>query len=153
MSGCYNSDIRVSYGWRLGMSNRLQREIEEILSKVEGVPPPAPRRRLKLRWGQRLHDLLRAVPTFLSHISVGQLMLTAIAIIIIAYVFRFGNPVLARYIIIAGIALFAASLLLSFRRSNTTYQKRWRGQLIDDRGPSLAERLRMWWLRRKPPYR
>lgn len=129
------------------MSDRLQREIEEILSKVEGIPPQArPRRHLNLRLGQRLHSLLQGLLERLSRVSVGQLMLASIAVILVAYLFRSVIPV-ANYLIMAGITLFLVSFVLSFRRPRIAYEKRWRGRVVDDREPSLADRLRLWWQR------
>lgn len=127
------------------MSERIDREIEEILRRLDSHPA---RRRRSLRWRLRsvVTSLWGAVASRVRGISLGQVMIGSFLIICVAYFFRYLNPQLMRWIIIAGLLLFFASFVLSLRRSNSpiSRERRWRGQRVDYDEPNLAERLRSW---------
>jgi multisubunit Na+/H+ antiporter MnhE subunit len=91
-------------------------------------------------------SLWGAVASRVRGISLGQVMIGSFLIICVAYFFRYLNPQLMRWIIIAGLLLFFASFVLSLRRSNSpiSRERRWRGQRVDYDEPNLAERLRSW---------
>lgn len=124
------------------MANRIQREIEDILSRLERFPP---KRTLRSRLRDAAKGLLRGPQSLLAslprpRLSVGQLMLLALAIIIVAWVFDLGP------IIFAGLALLLLAFILSLRRRTRPTEKLWRGQPMDLE-PSAGDRLRSWWER------
>lgn len=132
------------------MSDNIEREIEEILSRLEEfVPEEGVAHRMRRRssnWAANLH---RAIVSRLAGISLGQIMLASLVLVLAALLFGRVNPLLARWVIIAALILFFTSFVLSLRPSRAakggpTVEKRWRGQVMDLSEPSLAERLRAW---------
>ena len=140
------------------MPNRVEREIEEILTKLDA--PGGGRRPTRLRrsWRSRLtrrvgawRSRLPALPA----LNPGNLMLTGIVLILSGLILRMVSADLTRWVVILGLILFFSSFVLSFTRRGPTGVGRnetyWRGQRIprsELRGPSLASRLRTWWQRR-----
>jgi hypothetical protein len=116
--------------------SKLEQEIEEILERTGGPPPPA-RFRRPSRIGQTLQGWLDAALTAVSRINPGQLMLASILIMIGSWF------VLRRYetamlvVALIGFALFALAFVLSFikrRRGaepSSGSERYWRGQPID----------------------
>lgn len=130
------------------MADRLQREIDEIVSRMEGFPP-------KRRFWSRLRDaakgFLSRLKSFVAalprpRLSLGQLMLLGGALIIVAYVFGIGSPSVNRLLIGAGLALFFLAFILSLRRTARAPEKRWRGEPMELQA-SVGHRLRSWWER------
>jgi hypothetical protein len=141
------------------MPNRVEREIEEILSKLDGLPPPSrPPTRLRRTWRLRLGRVisgLRERLSGLSSINPGSMMLLGLGLILSALFLRMISADLTRWVVIAGLVLFFASFVLSFRRGGRSVtgdgDTYWRGQRISRstmRGPSLVDRIRGWWQRR-----
>lgn len=129
------------------MTDRLQREIDEILARLDSFPP---RRslwwRLRRRVGGVLGGLGRGLRGLrLPRLSMGQLLLLGIAVIVIAYLLEPGGANVARYVIVAGIVIFLAAFILSLRRQTRPPEKRWRGQPMELGGPDVGQRLRSWW--------
>jgi VIT1/CCC1 family predicted Fe2+/Mn2+ transporter len=131
------------------MAERLQREIDEILSHLEGFPPK-----------RSLRSRLRAIPTSFwrgltglvanlprPRFSVGQVLLLAGAIIVVAYVFDIGGGNITRMIIGAGLALFILAFVLSLRRQSRLPVKRWRGEIMELEEHGVGTRIRSWWER------
>jgi hypothetical protein len=119
------------------MSNKLERDIEEILAKVDRFPP---KRSLWSRVRSRLMGALESVGRPLAalprpRVSVGQILLLGIALIIIAYVFgdSLGGTSIVRGVVIAAIVLFIGAFIFSLRRQSASRipEKRWRGQTMD----------------------
>lgn len=127
------------------MSGRLQREIEEILSRYD---KSAPRRRRWRRWPRRprraLAESWGALAFRLRRLSLGQVMLLGILLLLIAFFFHSTTP----YTVYAGLALFFGAFLLSFRRGQARPEVRWRGHPMDLRQPGVGIRIRQWWQRR-----
>lgn len=122
------------------MSGKLQREIEEILSRSDKA---VPRRR---RWRRRLWRLRQPVAEGWSYLrlrrpSLSQVMLLGILLLVVAFFFRSTAP----YTAYAGLALFFGAFILSFRRSQAGPDLRWRGQSIDLSQPSVTARIRRRW--------
>lgn len=131
------------------MPDRLQREIDEILSKLEAFPPKQP---LSVRARRRLAQVLSSAGRWLAslplpRISLGQLMLISIAIILVGYIVGFGSGSITRFVIAAGLVGFIAAFILSLRRTSRPPEKRWRGQPMELQGPGVGDRLRSWWER------
>ena len=141
------------------MPNRIEREIEEILTKLdEFVPNERPTRRAKRRarglldgGGQRLRNLTRGL-------SGGHVLLGAAVLLLIAFVIRGSFPTIAQWATYIALAVFFGAIVFSIRpigRKRPTY---WRGQPVELRRrrahplrgprPSALMRLRMWWRRR-----
>jgi hypothetical protein len=127
------------------VSDNLEREVEEILRKLDNfVPEEGPLSRTRRRVGQAASDVFRAVVVRLSRISLGQVMLVSVILVAGGFFFGRGNPLLARWVIIGGLILFFTAFVLSLRGSGSREERRWRGQVIDLSEPSLADRLRAW---------
>jgi hypothetical protein len=119
------------------MSNKLERDIEEILAKIDRFPP---KRSLRSRLRGRLTGALEGVGRALAtvprpRVSVGQVLLLGIALIVIAYVFgdSLGGASIVRGVVIAAIILFIGAFIFSLRRQSASRipEKRWRGQTMD----------------------
>ncbi len=140
------------------MSDRLEREIEEIFDKIEDFPSPETRRararkRAVRRFGSASADRQRAVARQLGRISIGQVMLISFLMILGSFFFRrFFSPALMQYVLLAGVILFVSSLaIMFFNRGNPAVQQKWRGREVTYHPqPTLAERLRDWWRSRGP---
>ena len=137
-------------------SDRLEREINEILDKIEQFPTPERRRiralrRQLRRIGDAVSTRQRAVARELSRISLSQLILLSFLLILGSFFLsRAGGPV-GQWLLIAGVVLLVTSLgLMLFaggRRGGGTRQ--WRGRTISYESESLAHRLRRWFASRK----
>jgi uncharacterized membrane protein len=135
------------------MADDLEREIEEILDKLDQfVPEESAASRMRRRWGDRVYNLQRAVANRLSRISLGHLMVASLLLIIVAFALRW--TVFGRYALVAGLILLFSTIAVSFfTAQRPKREKRWRGHVVDLSGPNLAERLRNrlrgWWRRAK----
>jgi hypothetical protein len=129
--------------------DNLEHEVEEILRKLDKfVPEESPLTRSRRRVGQATSDLMNAVIARLSRISLGQVMLASLLLVVAAFLFGRGNPLLARWVIIGGGILFFTAFALSLRGGRRD-EKLWRGRVIDLSEPNLADRIRDWLRRRK----
>jgi hypothetical protein len=130
------------------MADQLQREIEEILSKLEEfIPEQKPASRIRKRWGGRLRAFGSKLGRLASHVSMGHLMIASLVLIFIAFAFR--SSAIGQYSMIAGLSLLGLTIVVSFianRRARS--QKVWRGQVIDLSGPSFFDRLQNWFKKR-----
>jgi VIT1/CCC1 family predicted Fe2+/Mn2+ transporter len=133
--------------------DNLEREVEEILRKLDNfVPEEGPLTRTRRRVGQAASDVFRAVLVRLSRVSLGQVMLVSAILVIGAFFFGRGSPLLARWVIIGGLILFFTAFILSVRGGGSRDERRWRGRVINLSEPGLADRLRAWlkrWNRRR----
>ncbi len=140
------------------MPNRVEREIEEILNKLETPGPGRQPVRLRRTWRSRVRRAtgrLRLPSSALPRLNAGSMMLWGIGLILGSLLIRMVVPELTRWVVIAGLVLFFSSFIISFLHKDTgsigssdTY---WRGQRFSRselRGPSTAARLRAWWRRR-----
>ena len=126
------------------MSTKLERDIEEVLEKIERFPP---KRSLRSRVRGAFAGVGRGVAGVpRPRVSVSQVLLLGIALIVIGYVFgdSLGGASLVRLFIIGAIVLFIGAFIFSLRRQSATRlpEKRWRGQPMDldeARGPGS------WW--------
>ena len=138
-------------------NDRLEREINEILDKIEQFPTPEKRRnravrRQLRRIGEAVSVRQQAVARELSRISLSQLVLLGFLLILGSFFLgRIGGPV-AQWLLVAGVVLLVASFgLMLFgggRRGGGT-TRRWRGRTIAYDSDSLALRLRRWFRSRK----
>lgn len=134
--------------------DRIQREIEDILNKLdEFVPEKRTSRRIQRRSSEAAAAFGRAVLGPIARISLSHVMLAALALIFIAF---FGMRVrlpFAFWVLIGGLILFGTAFALSFvSRGAPETEKRWRGRAVDYDEPSLGDRLRAWFKsKRRPP--
>lgn len=135
-------------------SNNLEREIEEILGKIEHFPeaPSRPRRgrRALRRFGSAVSERQRSLMRVMSRISISQVMLVAFLMILGSFIILRRNPMLMNWVMWAGVILFISSFaIMMFGRRNGgggTVETRWRGQTVRyQSGPTLGQRLRRWW--------
>ncbi len=136
--------------------DKLEREIEEILSKIEQFPKPESRRamarkRALRRFGDSIAARQRAVMRELGRISVSQLMLLSFIMIVGSFFFRRVNPLAMQWVLYAGIVLFVSSFaIMVFTRSpGRGSEQRWRGRSLEYRTPSLLDRMRRWYSERQ----
>ena len=126
------------------MADRIEREIEEILNKLDNFVPersrPKPRKQVKgpsplQRW--------------LARISMRKVMMWAIVVVLIAFFAR-GVPG-AYLLLIGGLIVFATAFILSTRSSTgSAYsEKRWRGQPLEIREPGWPDKIKAWLKGRK----
>lgn len=135
------------------MSDRIQREVEEVLANLEKFPPKKP---LGRRAGDAIGAPFRAIgrafaSVHLPSVSAGHVLLAAIAIIVVAYVAG-GSSNIWNYIIAAGIILFIAAFVMSLRRQSKPPEKYWRDRPLDAPRTSTAQRSGSWmdrWRRRR----
>lgn len=135
------------------MADRIEREIEEILKKIDKFPEggsrpskggraggnPAPRRS-----GGGSNGL-----KWLSGISMRKVMMWALVAVIVAFFLR-GVP--GGYWLLIGAAIvFVTAFFLSTRSGGVSNppEKRWRGQPLDLSEPSWPDKLKAWLKGRK----
>ncbi|MCK9486884.1 MAG: hypothetical protein M0R73_09365 [Dehalococcoidia bacterium] len=143
-------------------NDRLEREIEEILGKIEQFPDQQSRmRRARQRKTNRVTNTIagwqQGVARQVGRVSVSQIMLLSFLMILFAFFFRGrGLPAfLSSWILVAGVVLFVSAfavLLLARGRTGgggRTVEQRWRGRSIQyQAGPTLSDRVRRWWTAR-----
>lgn len=137
------------------MPDKFEREIEDLLNRLDKFPSQGPAYRVRRAVAHRVLSLQRRIALRLARLSVSQIMLAGIALIFIGYFFRAGLPGIWYYLVILGLILFFTSFVISLlgggRRSGSG-RIYWRGRpaasYYSD-GPSLAARLRSWWRRRQ----
>jgi hypothetical protein len=141
------------------MPDRIEREIEDILSKLDDFVPdkgqkPIPFRKPAKRRNQGGTNWFKK--TF-GRLTLNQVMLYALIAAIAGFALR-GLP-LAYWVMIGGLVVLVVTFVMSLRGgSNRTvsggsYQKRWRGEPIDvrnyDEGLTIGDRIARWFRRRK----
>lgn len=140
--------------------DRIQREVEELLEKLDTFVPEE-------RLASKIRNRARRKPDGepgviargwkrVSRISLGQLMLAGFALILVAWFFRAPLGGLSTWLISLGLVMAAVAFVLSIVRGGTgrtiggTVERRWRGQPIEySAGPSAADRIRDWFRRRR----
>ena len=135
--------------------DKIQREIEEILNRLDTfVPEERVTSRVRRRSSDAATSFGRAVIEPLARISLRQVMLAAVALILLGVISMRAHPV-GTWLLVAGVILFLTSFVLSFfsRGSSPKVGKRWRGQPMDLDEPSLGDRLRAWLQAKRRPRR
>lgn len=126
------------------MSDRLEREIEDIVEKAGSLPPP-PRRSRRTQRRQSPDSPRRSVFGGVKYAAVFGLLLLVSAALLWSM-----SGSLGAVLALGGLILLGAAYLSYFRNGPPAnlpggYEKRWRGQTIyRDRpqGPSLWDRIR-----------
>ncbi|MBM3925895.1 MAG: hypothetical protein FJ320_07910 [SAR202 cluster bacterium] len=131
------------------MADKFIREIEEILEKAEKDNPKASRKQAK-RYrapdvqNSRLSGISRFKPNF--RVSAGKIVLACLSLLIAIVLINQFLLVSGTINLLFGVGvvfLFLAYLLFFMPSSTFKYEKRWRGQPMEERR-SIRERLRRW---------
>ena len=140
--------------------DRVQREIEELLGKLDNFVPEQ-RFTEKIRERARRRDasspgLLTRFRKRVSRVSLGQMLLAGFVLIVLAYFFRGPLGGASNWLIGLGLVMAAIAFVLSITRGGTsasvggTVEKRWRGQVIEySPGSTPADRIRGWFRNRR----
>ena len=122
------------------MSDTLEKEIEELLKKIDNFPSSesTSKKRLKLYLkylGNMISIKHQLIAKYLGKISLSQLMLGSFLMIFASY-FILGriNPLLMRWVLFSGIILFLTSFTLMFFGSSNRASKNeqiWRGKKVN----------------------
>lgn len=127
------------------MADRIEREIEEILKKIDNLPERSkssrpPPRRTRPSGGS-------TIQRWLARISLRKVMMWALFAVIVAFFMR-GVPG-AYWLLIGALVLFVTAFILSTTSrgsggsaSSRYPEKRWRGQPMDLSEPSWPDRIK-----------
>jgi len=138
------------------MEDKFEREIEEILGRLDKFPRRGPADRARKALGGGLSSIEQSIAARLGRITLSQVMVTGIILVFVGYFFRSMLPFVWSYAVAAGLLLFFGAFVISFlakRRGPNRGQIFWRGRPASAYSPSsysIAERLRDWWRRHQP---
>lgn len=126
--------------------DKIRREIEDILSRLDAfVPEESVAGRMRRRSSDSAAAFGRAIIAPLARISLRQVMLTALALVVLGFLAMRVHPLFGRWVLVGGVILFLTSFALSFfSRGAARTERRWRGQPLELDEPSLGDRLRAW---------
>ncbi len=133
------------------MSERLHREIEDIVEKAGNLPPP-PRRARHVIQGRSTHDSGRSGASPMRFaLILGVVLLIGVALLVSM------SGSLGTALALGALILLGAAYISYFRNGRPAQrladgsEKRWRGQTVYEppRSPSILERLRSWRNRRR----
>jgi hypothetical protein len=143
------------------MPDRIEREIEDILNKLDDFVPdkgqkPIPFRKPAKRRGANGGNRLTQR---LAKLSLNQIMLYALIALVAGFLLR--SMPFASWVMIGALVILVAAFFLSMRAGsgrgrigNSGYEKRWRGEPIDlsnnysSGAPTLGDRIVRWFKRR-----
>jgi hypothetical protein len=136
------------------MSDRYEREIDELMNRLEGRMRREPlSRKVSRRFAPYSRGLNGAFAAFLRRPPTEQFMIAAMVLVVLSFVLNmFGLGLWAFYASVLSIVLFVLGIALSLAgRHSPGYQKRWRGREIDygSYGPSIWTQFRNWLRRRR----
>jgi hypothetical protein len=135
-------------------SDRIQREIEDILNRLDTfVPEESVAGRMRRRSSNAAGAFARALLAPFANVSLRHVMLTALILVFVGFVGMRINPLIGRWVLIGGVILFLTSFALSFasRSAPPAAEKRWRGRPMYLRQPGLRSRLRAWLQAKRHP--
>ena len=142
------------------MSDNLEKEIEDLLKKIDDFPSSesASKKRLKmyLRYmGSAISIKQQLIAKYLGKISLPQLMLGSFLMIFASY-FILGriSPLLMRWVLFSGIIVFLTSFTLMFFGNNKVSSKNeqiWRGKKVNSppKYENFILRISKWIQRRR----
>ena len=128
------------------MPDKYRKEIEDILRRAEEAMPPersSPRSTDSGPPGTRSNPLTRLSGRRGLKISAGKLMLASITLLLLALVLGAAGVGSVVVLVAAGLVLFVIAYALFFVKPGASYEKRWRGRLIEDE-PTLLDRIKRW---------
>jgi hypothetical protein len=131
--------------------SRLDRELEEILSKNENIrllPPPPKATKTKPSIPAAPSSLTTTFPKVLGRIASAPI-LVALILGIVAYLISDLSQLIANLLCVAAVVCIILPMVQRFRRPAPEPQTRmWRGQTFEVREESssnLLDSLRTWW--------
>jgi len=126
------------------MADRIEREIEEILKKLDNFVPERTRKPVR-RVGQPFIAAQSWFAHRLARISLKQVMMWSLFVVLVSFVLMRGLP-WATWVMVGALIVFATAFVLSRSVGSNApqAQKRWRGQPIDLSGPAWPDRLKAW---------
>jgi hypothetical protein len=134
------------------VADRIEREIEEILRKIDDLPEkPRNVRKRPERAAPAFENPSRAAPPprtgssggSLARVSLNQVMGWSLIAVLIAFFLPIPG---SGWVILAALLVFGVAFLLSRMGGGGSRggEKRWRGEPMDLSGPSFPERIRDW---------
>lgn len=125
------------------MPDRIQEEIEDLLSRLDTFPPPKP-------WHQRLRETISRTigqifaPLGRFRFNPGYVVLGAIFVAVAAYFMYDSLGGFAGLIIIGAVVAFIVAFVMSLRRNTRPPTKYWRDRPMDlnKPGPDWRSRRR-----------
>ncbi len=137
------------------MPDRIEREIEEILDKIDRfVPSESAPLRFRRRSAGVFGGIRKAFLSPVLRVSVAQIMLLGIGLFILSFFIGRYDGTLGKWTAVVGAILFLGGFVLSFVAGHGRQQpKRWRGRVVEYDEPDLGERIRMWFRARRGPRR
>lgn len=135
--------------------DKIQREIEDILNRLDGfVPEESVASRMRRRSSDAAAAFGRAIIAPLARISLRQVMLTALVLVVLGFLAMRVHPLFGRWVLVGGVILLLTSFALSFlSRGPAKTERRWRGRSMELDEPSLGDRLRAWLQAKRRPRR
>lgn len=124
---------------------RYEREIAELLEKLDEFIPDDRPRRPKRALGEKIRRLLRALTS--RSASPTSLIIAAFVLAFLAYILREVFRPAAPYASIGSLVLFVAAIISYAIERRRTPEKRWRGRIIEiesRRKHSFADLSRHW---------
>ena len=136
------------------MSEKYEREIEELMHRLEGRMRREPlSRRMSRRFRPYSSGFRSAFAGFLRRPPTEQFMMAGMGLVLVSLVLSvLSLQMWAGWVSILSVVFFVAGLALALtHRQSPGYQQRWRGQEINYRanGPNLWTSLRTWLRRRR----
>jgi len=120
------------------MPDRIQREVEDLLARLDAFPKKRP---IWSRAWSALADGFRGLGGLrFPSLSAGHVLLIAIGIVVVAWVLLPGGSDVTRWVIAGGIVLFIGAFIFSLRKQSRPPEKYWRDKPLDLHGGS-----RSWW--------
>jgi hypothetical protein len=139
-------------------SDKIRREVEELLDKLDNFVPEE-RLISKMRSRKRAAagpNALDRAWRRLSHVSLGHAMIAGIVLLLVGTLFRHTLGGAATPVMVLGIVLVAGAFVLSVIGGDSRRtlaggrpEKRWRGQVIDYSEPTPTSRIREWFRNRR----
>lgn len=130
--------------------DRIEREIEEILKKIDNFPERSPKGRARPKARRSSAGPSGGAMRWLTQISMRKVMMWALFAVLVAFFLR-GIPG-GYWLLIGAIIVFVTAFLLSTRGGggmSNVPEKRWRGQPMDLSEPGWPDKLKAWWKGRK----
>jgi hypothetical protein len=135
------------------MSERYEREIDEILHHLNRKRRPSVSRRLSGFFQPYAAGFQQAMGAFLRRPPAEQFMIASLVLVVLSFVLNMvGLGRWAGYLSLLSIFLFVLGLAMSIAgRQSPGYRKRWRGRELDydTSGPTIWSQLRNWLRRRR----
>jgi hypothetical protein len=132
------------------MADRIEREIEEILDKIEKFPEGGRKSRPpRSNNSRQVKRPSGNTSKWLSAVTMRKVMMWALLAVLVAFFMR-GIPG-GYWLLIGAIIVFVTAFFLSTRGGGTSNvpEKRWRGQPLDLSEPGWPDKFKAWWKSRK----